>query len=270
MNKRSDKPDIYQYRQPQVYLADLISWYKDKKKVSLRSLSQKLNVSPALLSLISSGKRQITEENIELWAPFFEWSTQDKAWLKKIIQLEFAATDEKRKALEGMTRFKSFKENSPQEIMMFKYLQKWWNVAIRELSDRSDFQEDEKWIQERLLFKVSIEEIRKSLKFLNKHKLLAKYGDFQRLDCQGDVFKLALSSFHEQILHKGVESIYKVGSDDRHILGHTLSLSKDQLPELKEILDETLKKINQLTEKSGKTKEVYHVALLGFPLTEKK
>jgi uncharacterized protein (TIGR02147 family) len=106
--------------------------------------------------------------------------------------------------------------------------------------------------------------------FLNKHKLLSKYGNFRRLDCQGDVYKLALSSFHEQILNKAVESIYKVESQKRHILGQTMMISKDQLPELKDILDETLEKIVKLSEKSSNTKEVYHMALIGFPLTEEK
>jgi uncharacterized protein (TIGR02147 family) len=269
MKNRLDKPDIFSYRKPQVYLADLIQWYKTKK-ISLRNLSKKLNVSPALLSLISSGKRQLTEENVEAWANFFEWNAQEVTWLKKIIALEFATTSEKRDALEGMTRFKSFKEKSSQEVLTYKYLQKWWNVAIREMSDLPDFQEDPDWIQKRLLYKVSIENVRKSLTFLNKNRLLSKYGNFRRLDCQGDVYKLALSSFHEQILNKAVESIYKVSSDKRHILGQTVTISEDQLPELKDILDETLEKIIKLTEKSSGVKEVYHMALIGFPLTEDK
>jgi uncharacterized protein (TIGR02147 family) len=269
MKKRLDKPDIFTYRKAQVYLVDLLNWYKTKK-ISLRNLSKKLNVSPALLSLISSGKRQLTEENIEAWASVFEWNPQEVTWLKKIIALEFASTSEKREALEGMSRFKSFKEKSPQEVLTYKYLQKWWNVAIREMSDLPDFQEDPEWIQKRLLYKVSIENVRKSLAFLDKNKLLSKYGNFRRLDCQGDVFKLALSSFHEQILNKAVESIYKVESQKRHILGQTMTISKDQLPELKDILDETLEKIIKLTEKSNGDKEIYHMALIGFPLTEDK
>jgi uncharacterized protein (TIGR02147 family) len=199
-----------------------------------------------------------------------EWSSHEVNWLKKMIQLEYATTEEKREALKSMTKYRSFTETSPQEVLTFKYLQKWWNVAIREMSALPDFQEEEKWIQQRLLFRVSVNDIRKSLKFLNKHKLLSKYEGFRRLDCQGDIYKLSLSGFHEQILNKAVESIYKVNADERHILGHTLVLSKEQLPELKNILDETLSKITKLAEKADNSKEVYHVALLGYPLTEEK
>lgn len=269
MKKRPDKPDIMNYRQAQVYLADLINWYKSNK-ISLRNIAQKLNVSPALLSLITKGKRQMTEENVDIWAPFFKWSAQEVAWLKKIILLETASTEEKREALEGMSRFKEFKDKSSQEVLTFKYLQKWWNVAIREMSELPDFQENENWIQERLLYKVSLNEIRKTLDFLNKHKLLAKYGDFRKLDCQGDIYKLSLSTFHEQILKKAAESIYSTPSQDRHILGHTFGLTPEQLPKLKHILDETLEKITKLAENADTGKEVYHIALLGFPLTREQ
>ena len=269
MKNRPDKPNIFNYRQPQVYLADLINWYKSQN-ISLRNLAKKLQVSPSLLSLIAKGKRHLTEENVDIWAPYFEWTLQEVTWLKKIILLETASTEEKREAMKSMSRFKTFKEESSQEVLTFKYLQKWWNVAIREMSDLPDFNENEYWIQERLLFKVSLTDIRKSLNFLNKHKLLAKYGNFRRLDCQGDIYRLSLSTFHQQILTKAVESIYKVNSDGRHILGHTLIVSKDQLNEVKDILDETLEKIAKLAEKADKKKEVFHVALLGFPLTEEQ
>lgn len=269
MNSRPEKPQVTDYRDPHVYLADLLQWHKSKK-ISLRSIAGKLNVSPALLSLITKGKRQMTEENIDVWSHYFEWSAHDVAWLKKMILLGSASTEEKREAMKGMTRFKSFNETSSQEVLTFKYLQRWWNVAIREMSHLPDFQEEEGWIQKRLLYKVSLNEIRKSLLFLNKHKLLAKYGSFRRIDCQGDIYKLSLSTFHEQILEKAAESIYAVGSEKRHILGHTISLSKDKIPQLKNILDETLERISKLAETDENNKEVYHIALLGFPLTEEQ
>lgn len=269
MKKRLDKPDILNYRQAQVYLADLLNWYKENK-ISLRNIASKLNVSPALLSLITKGKRQMTEENVDIWAPYFKWTPQEVGWLKKIILLETASTEEKREAMNGMSRFKEFKDKSSQEVLTFKYLKNWWNVAIREMSELPEFQESEDWIQNRLLYKVSKNEIRKSLEFLNKHKLLAKYGNFRKLDCQGDIYKLSLSTFHEQILKRAVESIYKTESADRHILGHTFGLSSEQLPKLKDILDETLEKITKLAETADKDKEVYHIALLGFPLTREQ
>lgn len=269
MKKWPGKPNVHDYQKANAYLADLIEWYKTNG-TSLRSLSNKLNISPSLLSLIINGKRPMLEENIDIWADVFKWSTQDASWLKQIIAFETSSPDEKRKALENLSRFNSYKEKSSEEILTYKYLRKWWNVAIREMSGLPEFTEEEAWIQKRLLFTVSIPEIRKSLNFLNKHKLLAKYGNFRFVNCDGDVYKLALATFHNQLLTKAVESIHKLSSDERYILGHTVSINSEAFPEAKEILDEAIEKLKNLSNNKSTPNEVYHFSVLGFPLTQEK
>ncbi len=264
-----NKPDLYKYRQLTVYFTDLINWHKEQKN-SLRFLAKKLNVSPTLLSLVRNGKRPLTEENIDIWAPVFKWNAQEVSWLKQLVLFEHPSVKRKEVAMENLTRFKSYTENYPEEVLTFKYLNKWWNAAIREMSELSGFQENEIWIQERLLFSVSIPDIRKSLKFLNKHKLLARYGSFRRLNCQGDIYKLSLTSFHTQMLNRAVESIYKVSSEERYILGQTLAIDASKFPEAKAILEEALEKIVKLGENEKHPTDVYQFSFLGFPLTRMK
>lgn len=260
------KPDVYRYRKLNIYLSDLIFWHKDQGS-SLRGLAKRLNVSPALLSLVTKGKRPLTEENVDIWARVFKWNAQEVSWLKQLVLLECSSLKHKGEAMEGLSRFKSYNENSPEEVLTYKYLKKWWNVTIREMSELPDFQEDEEWIQVRLLFNVSITDIKKSLKFLNKHKLLAKFGDFRRLNCQGEIYKLSLATFHKQMLDKAVESIYKVSSDNRYILGQTLAIEANRFPEAKMILEEALDKVIKLGCSKMQHSEVFHFYFMGFPLT---
>lgn len=266
MKKQPSKPSVYNYRLSHIYLADLLGWFKSEG-LSMRNIAKKLNVSPALLSLVTKGKRPLTEENVDIWAPFFGWNAQEVSWLKQLVLFEHSTVDKKNQAMENLSRFKTYKENSPDEILTFKYLKKWWNVAIREMSELSDFQENESWVQDRLLFSVSIIEIRKSLRFLNKHRLLAKYGNFRRLNCQGDIYKLSLTTFHNQMLNKAVESIYKVSSEDRYILGQTLAINTSKFPEAKAILEDALEKIIKLGQGEASPTDVYHFSFIGFPLT---
>lgn len=236
----------------------------------MRNLAKRLNVSPTLVSLIAKGKRPLTEENIDIWGSVFKWNPQEVSWLKQLILLEHSDVKKKAEALESLSRFKTYNEDSPEEVLTFKYLKKWWNVAIREMSELPGFSEDANWIQERLLFSVSIVEIRKALKFLNKHKILAKYGEFRRLNCQSDVYKLSLSTFHDQMLSRAVESIYKVKSEDRYILGQTLAINGNNFGKAKVILQEALEQIVKLGESELQPTDVYHFSLLGFPLTLNK
>lgn len=266
MKKRSARPVVFGYRSSQAYLADLIEWYKGEG-VSMRNLAKKLSVSPSLLCLLAKGKRPLTSENIELWSPVLGWNAQEISWLKQLIIFEFAEPEEKEKALMNLSRFQEYQKGS-EDVVTFRYLKKWWNVAIREMSELPDFQEDPEWISERLIFKVPLAEIRKSLNFLNKHKMLAKYGNLRSLNCNGEVYKLSLSGFHDQILSKAVESIYKIPSEERYILGHTMTIPEGKFPEAKLILEEALRKISSLhSEKSAE--DVYHFSFLGFPLTNK-
>ena len=269
MKNRPEKPNMFNYRRVEVYLADLLTWYKNQG-LSMRNLAKKLNVSVSLLSLMSKGKRALTEENVDVFAPVFSWNNQEVSWIKQLILLNTQDISKKHSAMQGLARFNDFKDNSAGEVLTYKYLKKWWNVAIREMSELPGFQDDPQWIQDHLLFKVPLTEIRKSLSFLHKHKLLAQYGSFRRLDCQAEIYKLSLSAFHNQMLSKAVESIHKVSSDERYILGHTMVLNSDKFDEAKLILSEALEKIAKLSDQSGEGNNVYHFSFLGFPLTSNK
>ncbi len=260
---------MFTYRSSHVYLADLINWYKEEG-VSMRNLARKLSVSPSLLCLIIKGKRLLTPINVDLWSPVFGWNSQETSWLKHLVDFETQDPEGKEKAFKGLIKFQNYQENSQENVMTFRYLKKWWNVAIREMSELSDFNEDPQWISERLIFKVPLPEIRKSLTFLNKHKLLAKHGKLRSLNCDGEVYKLSLSGFHDQMLGKAVESIYKLPSEERYILGHTLSIPSDKFDEAKMVLEEALSKISALRNEGKKSEDVYHFSFLGFPLTKEK
>lgn len=267
MKTRSARPDMFTYRSSHVYLADLINWYKEAG-VSMRSLAKKLSVSPTLLCLLAKGKRPLTLENVGAWASDLSWNPQEVSWLKHLIQFEHADPESKEKAFNNLIRFQEYQQNSTQDVVTFRYLKKWWNVAIREMSELTEFVEDPEWISERLIFKVPLPEIRKSLAFLNKHGLLAKDGKLRSLNCDGKVNKLSLSGFHDQMLGKAVESIYKIASEERYILGHTMTIHPSKFQEAKVILEEALTKISSLHEDRKASEAVYHFSLLGFPLTK--
>jgi uncharacterized protein (TIGR02147 family) len=269
MKKRSARPVMFTYRSSHVYLADLINWYKEEG-VSMRNLARKLSVSPSLLCLIIKGQRLLTPENVDLWSPVLGWNSQETSWLKNLVDFETQGPEGKEKAFKALMKFQDYQERSPENVVTFRYLKKWWNVAIREMSELQDFVEDPGWISERLVFKVPLNEIRKSLVFLNKHGLLAKHGKLRSLNCDGEVYKLSLSGFHDQMLGKAVESIYKIPSEERYILGHTMSIPTEKFDEAKMVLEEALAKISALREDGKNSEDVYHFSFLGFPLTKEK
>jgi uncharacterized protein (TIGR02147 family) len=264
------RPVPYDYKKYQDYLVALLAWFK-KNNTSLRALAQRLAVSPALLSSVVNGRRNLTLEHIENWAAALGWDENEKSFLQKCIHFQnHPEREAKAEAYKKMTRFKKYQERSSRELVTWGYLEKWWNIVLREMSHLPDFQMDIDWIRQRMLYPVSKEDLRKSLQFLSDQQLLAKQGEFLRLECHGGVYKLSLAQFHAQMLEKAVQAIYKSPSDERHVLGHTFKFSKKKLSKIKLILDRALEEIAELETGSDKDVEVYHVALTAIPLTKRK
>lgn len=264
------RPAPFDFTSYQAYLAALFSWFK-AHRISLRALAMKLQVSPALLSSITKGRRNLTLSHVRAWAPVLGWTEAEQSFIEKWIHFQDAPKrEEKALALKKMTRFKKYQERSSREVVTWSYLERWWTVVLREMSHLSDFRPDVDWIRQRMLYPVPKEELRKSLRFLQEQRLLAQDGEFLRLECHGGVYKLSLAQFHAQMLERTVESIYRSPSDERHVLGHTFRLSKKKLPQVKLILDRALEEIAGLDDVTGEDGEVFHVAFTAVPLTKRK
>ncbi|MBY0516346.1 MAG: TIGR02147 family protein [Bacteriovoracaceae bacterium] len=268
--KRAAKPSPYDFKDYREYLAALISWYKIKG-ISMRGIASKLDVSVALVSSIIQGRRNLTAEQLHSWSSYFEWNVSEISFLEKLLHFQNGEDrDQKELAFRKIVKFKKYKERSTQEVVTWRYLEKWYVVVIREMSAMKDFVENPDWIRKKLKYPVAIEEIRKALSFLIENKLLARQGDFLHLDCHGGVYKLALASFHNQMLERASDSIYKTQTEERHILGHTFRISRKKMSALKKIMDRALDEISQLGEDVGSEGEVYHVALTAAPMTKKE
>jgi uncharacterized protein (TIGR02147 family) len=268
--KKAAKPSPFDFKEYRGYLAALFSWYKNQG-LSMRNIAQRMDVSPALISSIIQGRRNLTSEQLNSWSSFFGWDDREISFLEKMIHFQSGGErEEKVEAFKKIVRFKKYKERSTRELVTWRYLEKWFVVVIREMSGLADFCPEPEWIRKRLRYPVSLEEIRQALKFLAEHKLLMSQGEYLRLDCHGGVYKLALASFHAQMLERVADSIYKSPSDERHILGHTFRLSLKKVSRLKIIMDRALEEIAALELEDNEGDEVYHVALTACPMTKKE
>lgn len=268
--KKAAKPSPYDFKEYREYLAALFAWYKIQG-LSMRNIAQRIHVSPALISSIIQGRRNLTTDQLYAWKDFFGWDERELSFLEKMIHFQSGEErEEKAEAFKKIVRFKKYKERSTRELVTWRYLEKWFVVVIREMSGMADFRPEPDWIRKRLRYPVSLEDIRQALKFLTEQKLLKGQGEYLRLDCHGGVYKLALASFHAQMLERAADSIYKSPSDERHILGHTYRLSSKKMARLKHIMDRALEEIAALESDDDEGDEVYHVALTACPMTKKE
>lgn len=271
-----DRPNIFTYHDYRHYLRDWFGYLKKSRRgFSVRQLAREAKLSSGYLSMVLAGSRKLSAKAMAKMFPKIGLNFQERTYLEQLCKVADSDTQEVRlDALERLQKYRSYKTLNPKEIEVYRYLTRWFYVAIREMVSLPDFELDAEWIHGRLRGKISLNEVKQGLEFLISHGYIKPLPDGKAslpdkdIECVGGVYKLALGQFHSEMLQMARDSITEVPSDQRHITGHVMALSPEQFEKVKAILEKTLKQVASL-EKTGKqSNSVYHVGLLGFPLTK--
>lgn len=246
-------------------------------KVSTRQVAIASGVSESYLSMVISGQRRLSLEQLNKIVPALELERSEASYLSWLITVADAdSPDEQLAALKKIQRFRRYRNLNPLEIETYRYLQNWYHVAIRELAQLPDFRLDPKWIQRSLRYKVSLTEVKQAVAFLIEFGFLSvdQEGKFIRpeksIACKTGVLKPALARFHGEMLQLAAASLTEVPSEERNISAFTGALPADKMVEAQRILEEARAKIVALAgDSEGSADTVYHFGFLAFPLSRK-
>lgn len=269
------RPDIHSYNEYRVFLRDWFAFLKSEDPgFSLRTLSLKMGMGSGFMSLVLSGERGLTLEAMNKFLQHSKLDRAEKIFFRALRNLEEASTQkQKLAAFQAVQRFRGYQQSRPNESLTYKYLTKWYYVAIREMALQDEFKLDPEWIRERLLFKVSLQEVRSALDFLRENGYVQVDGSGRvtapekQIDCFGDIYRISLTEFYRQMFSLAHDSIAAVPSAERTILGHTFCITDDQFQEVQKLLLEFQKKIADLGQAGQKGTRVYQIGLQAFPLS---
>lgn len=275
------RPEIFDHHDYREFLKLWLSYRKfSQSSFSLRNLARVSGLSPSYLSMIINGERGLNLQNLEKLAPHLKLSREELSYLEALIQVSDGSDHQERaQGLKKLRRFERYRQRKHQEAEAFQYLQNWYNVVIRELSENIDFEPSPSWIRQRLRLPVETWQIQQSLRFLLDNGFILKDEKTGRLKssekslrCEKGIFKVSLREFHQQMLELAGQSIDELSSQERMIMGYTASLSKKEFEKATEILADCIKNLEELKaqSKDEKSKEVYHFIVSGVPMTKKK
>lgn len=262
MSAAPKQKSIFEYND---YHEVLLDWMKGR---SLRQNAKILNVSPSFLSLVVRHKRNFSPSVVEQWANEMGLKTDEKAFLHRLANLSGSSTlHHKKEAYRSLKKCKSYETMNQADLVIHEYLSNWYCVAIREMAHLPEFQFDAKWIQERLVYRVSISNINAALRFLTRNGFIDRQNEIK---AQGAVFRLAQAEFHEQMANLGLRSFFETEKDMRKLLGKTVALTDEQFKSAKSLLDQAFQAIQAMADASEKKagKRVVHFLTMQFPLTE--
>ncbi len=271
------RPKIQKYSKVQEFFKDWFAFLKHlDPKWSLRTFAKNAQVSVGLASGLQTKNTKLTQQSLNKIIPELKLLPSEESYLRNWISLRQNNQPlNKVNAVKNLTRFKSFKNQNPKEYEAFQYLNHWYHLAIREMSDLPDFQLDPKWIQERLLWKVPLVDISKAMSFLVENKFIEfdqnnkPKSPSRSIDCNGDILSLAITNMHQNLLTRAQTALMTVAPEKRHFEGYTVALNSTDYKKAAEIIQNAIDQIASLVQNSQSTSEVYHLEVALFPLTQK-
>jgi uncharacterized protein (TIGR02147 family) len=279
--KKPKRPEVYRYHDYRAFLKDWIEYQKSVRPFySIRTLASEAGLGSGHLPPILSGAREMTLRTLERILPVLGLNTAEQAFLENLLKMRTADSQATRiAAISKMRRSAAYRRGNPNEAELFEYMGRWVNIAIREMAIVPGFKADAAWIQSKLSKHVTIVEIEQSLKFLVKHGYLVVNKDGTvlppkgHLDCEGGVFKVALTNYHRQMFGLAAEAIDNTPASERDLEGHTLVIKSDKFDEARAIMQAALEKVRSLgvapSEGDKQGNSVYHVEFALFPLTKR-
>ena len=105
------KPKIYKYNDIIVFLNDVLVFFKDKDKKSLRDLSTELKIANGLLSMILNRKRNLTEELLLKLLEKFSYNKNEVQFAENLRIISFSQNYQNRKmAIAKINKLKSYRD----------------------------------------------------------------------------------------------------------------------------------------------------------------
>ena len=269
---------IYSYLNYRLFLSDLVRELKSvQKSFTMRSFAKTAGFgSPSYLKMIIDGQRQLTTKSMDKFCHAFYITGREKDYFEILVKYNQSKDpDEKDLLLDELKEIRPRTTFSDIEKNKQEYLTKDYYSVIREMVLLQDFQEDPKWIADRLSPKISVQEARTALEVLQKLNLIKKNedGKFVQIDSvvgtSQNTKVLESFHFHEMLLNKARTGLTIVPSQKRNFQALVVPLNSDIIALINEKMERLiLEVLDEVNLENIEYDDVYQMSLQFFPVTQ--
>ncbi|MGE3974294.1 MAG: TIGR02147 family protein [Bdellovibrionales bacterium] len=254
--------------------SELASRITKNPSYSLRAFASHLGISPAMLSLVLSGKKNLTSDTALRISTKLNFSSQEAEYLNLLVQIgSIKNMDLKEKLITRANELNPRNKRTDLSMEYFRVIADWYHFPIIALTELKGFNFKPINIAKRL--GISKFEAEAALERLIKLEFLEidpenpkRYRQVKaNLLFQSEQPNEALQRYNRQILEKAMESI---GEDpkERLIGSEIVAISKSHLKEANKVMEEFFSKILMLAQKGEKKSDVYCATVQFFNLTK--
>lgn len=235
---------------------------KNNPLFSLRAFARNLDISPAQLSQIISGKRPLTVTTAKKIVKSLKLSPVESEKFLDAVSPDFR--------IKKITRLSDEKKRILKEDE-FRLICDWEHFAILSLSEVKDNSSDARWIARRLNIPMKTAADSRD-RLLRLGLIEVKNSQFKQvsapLTTTNDIRSESIQRSHYQNLILAQERLESVEVSKREYTTVTMATSPKKLKEAKILIREFKRKLMEFLEDGEKT-DVYTLAIQLFPLTGK-
>jgi uncharacterized protein (TIGR02147 family) len=274
---------IFYYEDPIEFLN---SHFREKQKrnpkFSLRAWARQMGYqNPSLLFQVLKGERRLKMDLALKLAANLQLKGKALRYFELIVLARTCQTETERRVFESMLaklRPRKFPPLNNLSLDMFAAAADWYHWVILGMTELKDFNPDPAWIQERVEGDLDKRTIKTAWDRLLRLGLLVQLPDGRFsmaseedniLFMQNEVPSEAIRQFHLQMIEKAKAAVTQQTVDERILRSSTISVKKEDLSKISEIIGEAHQKILELSVKH-EGDEIYQLNSQFFRVTKKK
>lgn len=269
-------PDVLDYLDYRQYLREVYDWRKKRGDsfFSYRYMASRIGIDPGYLAKLLQGKVHLGESSIEPTIKLLHLEGKAAAYFLQLVSFGKARSD--RQIQEEFEKLMSLKGVGARTLDedRFAFYQSWIHSAIRSFIGIRTFRDDFADLARRLSPAITQEQARESVELLERLELIRRTEDgswelTDRFVTTGDGWRSqAVRTFQGQTMELARESLARHVPEKRDISTVTVTLSHDDMPELRERIAQFRQDILRMARESRRQDSVYQLNIQLFPVTE--
>ncbi len=268
-------PNIFEYANLQDYLVAILhDRQTSHPNFSLRNWATQLGYkNPSLLSDVLNGKRKPPAKMTSELQKNLVHNTEEKKYFVLMVGMAGAKTNQEKIIFQSlMLEQTSCRATTSLDLDKFQLINDWYHLAIMEMVDLADFNEDSSYIADRLKKTVPKQVIESAINRLIKLGLLIRDKNKRLIKSNKNLFigkeikSEAIQKHHHQLLDLAKDALAEP-VEDREVSTSYIAIKNTDMKKLKDLVHEFHVKVNELS-CSGYADNVVAVSVQGFRLTE--
>lgn len=259
---------------------DFLHDYYDERKrdapwFSLRVFGSKLGLNAAYLLRIMQKQEHLSLKKVSSITDYFNFEQVEAEYFEALVGFSRAKTDSEASIyFEKINQLKGGVESTNLDSLQYEYYKKWYYSAVLAVIGFFPVKNNYKALSKTVFPQISPCEAREAVELLEKLQLVKRNEDgfFERtylhISTGSNFRSLAVRNFQKEMIHLSEKAVEKLPKEIRDISSLTLTMKKDTLEDIRQILQSCRQAIVSRVDEDKETDCAYQINMQVFPVSD--